>query len=147
MVIKIYGDEKMRRWSYYDPFEEILREMDEILERANRYVQRVPVSTNYDIFIEGNKVKIVVELPGVQKRDIHVRFPDEETINISVERKSERELEYGVSRFYSGFNLTLSLPGKVEVKKARARYNNGVLEVEVPLKEPEKIKGYEIKVE
>jgi len=137
----------MRRWSYYDPFEEILREMDEILERANRYVQRIPVSTNYDIFIEGDKVKIIVELPGVQKKDIHVRFPDEETINISVERKSERELEYGISRFYGGFNLTLSLPGKVEVKKARARYNNGVLEVEVPLKEPEKIKGYEIKVE
>ena len=86
-----------------------------------------------DVFSEDGVVKVVAELPGVEKQDIRLHAT-EKTLTISVDtpqRKYYKELE---------------LPTRIDPKTAKSVYRNGVLEVTLK-KVEEKPKGEPIKVE
>jgi len=136
-------------WRRYDPFEDIMREIESVIREAFPYSSAlIGKGTFYDVLIEDDKVKVIIELPGVRKEDIRVRFINEETLTVSVERSEEKLLEgQSISRFYNGFKMTIKLPAKVVVTKARATYRNGILTIEAPLMNPEKVKGFEVKIE
>jgi len=87
-----------------------------------------------DIMPTNGEVKVIAELPGVNKQDIKVSAL-ENTLTISVDtpgRKYYREIE---------------LPAKVDAKAAKSTYLNGVLEITLPKVAGEKPKGFSIKVE
>ena len=87
-----------------------------------------------DIYVTNGEVKVIAELPGVNKEDIQLHGT-EDTLIISVdtpERKYYKEVK---------------LPAKVDPKGAKTSYKNGVLEVTLPKKEERKPKGEPIKVE
>ena len=88
-----------------------------------------------DVIVTDGEVKAIAELPGVEKEDINLHGT-EDTLTISVdtaERKYYREVD---------------LPVKVDPKKAKSSYKNGVLEVTLPAKkEEEKPKGEPITIE
>jgi HSP20 family protein len=88
-----------------------------------------------DVISTNGEVKVIAELPGVEKQDIKLRAT-EETLTISVddpERKYFKEVE---------------LPARVKAREAKSTYKNGVLEVTLPkIKEERKAKGEEIKIE
>ena len=87
-----------------------------------------------DIYVTNGEVKVIAELPGVNKEDIQLHGT-EDTLTISVdtpERKYYKEVK---------------LPAKVDPKEAKTSYKNGVLEVTLPKKEERKPKGEPIKVE
>ena len=87
-----------------------------------------------DIYVTNGEVKVIAELPGVNKEDIQLHGT-EDTLIISVdtpERKYYKEVK---------------LPAKVDPKGAKTSYKNGVLEVILPKKEERKPKGEPIKVE
>ncbi|MCX6651713.1 MAG: Hsp20/alpha crystallin family protein [Methanomassiliicoccales archaeon] len=69
-----------------------------------------------DIVEEGDKVKVIVELPGVDKQDIDLRSEGKE-LNISVDTESKK------------FCKSLDLPCDVVDDSAAAEYRNGVLTV------------------
>jgi HSP20 family protein len=74
-----------------------------------------------DVVTTDKEVRVIAELPGVRKDDVNVTV-NEKSLTISVdtpERKYSKELE---------------LPGTVDPKGARSTYNNGILEVTLPLK-------------
>ena len=86
-----------------------------------------------DIVDTDGEIKVIVELPGVEKENIKLSGT-ENKLTISVddpERKYYKEID---------------MPEKVEPKKAKTSYKNGVLEVSLP-KTEEKKQGEEIKVE
>ena len=88
-----------------------------------------------DIVNTNEDIKVIVELPGVEKEDIKLSGT-EAKLTISVEapeRKYFKEIE---------------IPEKVDPKKARTAYKNGVLEVTLPKIEDKKESNEEeIKVE
>ncbi|MCW4020174.1 MAG: Hsp20/alpha crystallin family protein [Candidatus Bathyarchaeota archaeon] len=87
-----------------------------------------------DIMEIDGEVKVIAELPGVEKKDIKIQGT-ETTLTISVDtpqRKYYKEVE---------------LPAKVDPKKAKSLYNNGVLEVTLEKKKEEKPKGESITIE
>ena len=87
-----------------------------------------------DVYTTNGEVKVIVELPGVNKEDIQLHGT-EDTLTISVdtpERKYYKEVK---------------LPTKVDPKGAKTSYKNGVLEVTLPKKEKEKPRGEPIKIE
>ena len=69
-----------------------------------------------DVTEENEKVRVIVELPGVDRDDIDLRSEDSElTISVDTERKK--------------FCKRLELPCDVRPDSAKAEYRNGVLTV------------------
>lgn len=74
-----------------------------------------------DVISSGKDVRVIAEMPGVSKEDINVTV-NEKSVVISVDTENH------------GYYKELDLPGVVDPKGARSTYNNGVLEVTIPLK-------------
>lgn len=87
-----------------------------------------------DVITSDKDVKVIAELPGVEKEDIKLHGT-EDTLTISVEmpqRKYYKELE---------------LPALVDPKSAKTSYKNGVLEVTLKkIREKKKPKGEPIEI-
>ncbi|MEM3018242.1 MAG: archaeal heat shock protein Hsp20 [Candidatus Bathyarchaeia archaeon] len=86
-----------------------------------------------DVITEGDQVRVVAELPGVEKSDINLQHTENELI-ISVDTPQRK------------YHKTLELPDPVDPESAKAFYKNGVLEVLLKRRKPSP-KGKEIKVE
>jgi len=88
-----------------------------------------------DIINANGEIKIIVELPGVEKEDVKLHGTEDKlTISVATsERRYFKEIE---------------MPAKIEPKKAKTSYKNGVLEVTVPkIEEKKKPSGEQIKIE
>jgi HSP20 family protein len=83
-----------------------------------------------DVVETNGEVRVVVELPGVEKSDIKLHGT-EDSITISVNTPQ--------SKYYK----EIQLQTKVRVKEAKSSYKNGVLEVVLPKAEPPKTPGGE----
>jgi HSP20 family protein len=86
-----------------------------------------------DLVETEGEVRVVVELPGVEKSDIKLHGT-EDTLEISVDTP---HYKYGKE---------VQLPAKVRVKEANSTYKNGVLEVVLPKDSPSKPKGEPINI-
>lgn len=87
-----------------------------------------------DIIEEEDVIKVIIDMPGVEKEDIKVEAT-ERTVTVSAER-GERK-----------YHKKVSLPKPVIPETARAQYKNGVLTISLKKAKPERRKGYTIKVE
>lgn len=78
------------------------------------------------------------DLPGMGKEDVKV-FVDGNTLVLEGERKAEKEEKregfYHSERTYGKFSRSFVLPEGAKGDLATAQFNNGVLEVAVPLAE------------
>jgi len=93
--------------------------------------QREPLA---DVIPGDREIRVIVELPGVEKGDIKLSgTQDKLTISVDTpKRKYYKEVE---------------LPYKVDSKKATSKYKNGVLDITVPKQKHKKTKGQNIKIE
>ncbi|ADE82361.1 heat shock protein, class I [Xylanibacter ruminicola 23] len=84
--------------------------------------------------------------PGMKKEDFNVHINDEGNLIIKMEQKQEHKDEDKNMRYlrrefsYSKFEQTLILPDDVKKEDIKARVENGVLTVELPKIEEEKVK-------
>ncbi len=74
-----------------------------------------------DVVSSEKEVRVIAEMPGVKKEDISVTV-NEKSMVISVDSEDR------------GYYKELDLPGIVDPKGAKSTYNNGILEVTIPLK-------------
>ncbi|MEM7110477.1 MAG: Hsp20/alpha crystallin family protein [Bacteroidota bacterium] len=80
--------------------------------------------------------------PGVNKKDFKVEL-DNDLLTISYEKREEKEAkgEYTKREFsYQSFSRSFNLPKSVENSKIAAKYNDGVLHLDIPKKEEAKQK-------
>ena len=90
----------------------------------------------------------IVELaaPGMKKEDFNVHINDEGNLIVKMEQKEEKKEEDKNTRYlrrgfsYSKFEQTLILPDDVEKDQIKARVEHGVLTVELPKHEEQKVK-------
>lgn len=87
-----------------------------------------------DVLATGGNVKVTVEMPGVEKDKIKIDAYDN-TVEV-------RSLE--PTRKY---HKLIDLPTEADVKTARSKYNNGILEITFDKKKETKPKGKQIKIE
>jgi HSP20 family protein len=78
-----------------------------------------------DVVETDSEVRVVVELPGVEKTDIRLHGT-EDTLEINVDTQQ--------NKYYK----EIELPAKVKVKEAKSTYKNGVLEVILPKTQAQK---------
>ena len=94
-----------------------------------------------DIFDHGEKVVIKAELPGVDKKDIHVDVKDG-ILTLRGERSYENELKeenyHRKERAFGKFHRSFALPDGLNPDKIDADYKDGVLKIEIPKPEEKK---------
>jgi len=87
------------------------------------------------------------EIPGVDKKDIQLNIT-ENKIEVKVEKKQEAKVEkkgfYREERSYRGFYRAMVLPSEVIPEKAKAKYQDGILEITIPKIEAKKKNKIEI---
>jgi HSP20 family protein len=87
-----------------------------------------------DVMETDEEVHVIAEMPGVNKEDIDVNA-SETSVEIRAEGESRKYFE------------VVDLPCEVIPESAKARYNNGVLEIIFKKKHPKKEEKKKIKVE
>ncbi len=133
----------MARYTW-DPFEELRRmqsRMSRIFGETPETLlpgQQMPeVQVPFvDVIEKGNDIIVTADMPGVDKKDIKINLRDD-MLEISAERKSEREQKgeefYRHERSFNRFYREIRLPALVDQSKAKATFNNGVLEITLPV--------------
>ncbi len=130
---------RRRRDLAYEIFKEMaktIREKQDELEKAiSEYKTMIPERPNMDVIETEDKIIVKTDLPGVKKEDIKVDLT-EDSLDISAEFEEEIEVEEGRyikrERRYGKAKRTFTLPAKVKVDEARAKFENGVLTVDLP---------------
>jgi HSP20 family protein len=92
-----------------------------------------------DVVDTGSAYRIVAEVPGIPKEKLDIRVRGS-TVEIrgesSEERESKDDLFVHRERAYQGYYRSLELPETVVAADAKAKVENGLLELELPKQHP-----------
>ena len=137
------------------------RETDTFADRINRFFGGSMLPTEWlndetameswrpavDVVDHEDKILIKAELPGVDKKDIHVELKNN-VLTLEGERKEEKETKeehyYRKERFFGSFRRSFAMPEGLDPEAVKAEYKDGVLNVEIP--KPEERKSRKIAV-
>ena len=116
------------------------RDTDEFFNLARTGSPAVNVKEDNEAF------RVEVAAPGLKKEDFKVTL-DNGLLTISAESRGEHEEKNGEGRYtrrefsYRSFSRSFTLPNTVEADRIDARYQDGILHLEIPKKEEAKRKG------
>ena len=106
-----------------------LLSMSDLGENATAFVPRLDLQETDD------KITLSAELPGLTDKDVEVSV-DKEYLTVKGEKKEEKETKdagrYFTERRFGSFERTIRLPASVDKDKISAKFDKGVLTVEVP---------------
>ena len=89
-----------------------------------------------EVYERDGKYNVCAELPGLSADDVKVEVAND-VLTIQGERKSEHEEKQGnvqrTERQYGSFFRTVPLPEGADLEHANAKFENGLLEVSVPV--------------
>lgn len=131
------------------PFENMFNDFFEgefLPNRRNRNSGSMPAAN-----IKETEKSFLVELasPGMTKEDFKIEL-DEDLLTIRSEReteKEEKEIRYTKREFnYTSFVRSFRLPEEVDAEKITAKYEDGILQLEIPKKEIEEKKVRKIDI-
>ena len=88
-----------------------------------------------DISMTDKEIKVVVEMPGVNKENIKINAYDS-TLEVTAQEDASKK-----------YHETIELPEEADLATAKSKYNNGILEITFNKKDKSKPKGKEIRVE
>lgn len=112
---------------------------NEWMENSSRSVPAINIQQNEKGYM------VEVAAPGMTKEDCVVRIDEENNLVISFEKKNEQEEKDKKGAYlrrefsYTQFQRRMVLPENVEKDKISAKVENGVLTVEIPTVEEEKV--------
>jgi HSP20 family protein len=139
-------------WRKY-PFNSIWSEMEDMRAELDNMFQLAPYRGRFlppggvtdrmlpairgefrvDVREHDDEVIVVADLPGVEKNDVSLQILNPRNLEISCERKGEKEEKsegyYVRERMYGSMRRIVTLPADVTVEDAKASFTNGVLEV------------------
>lgn len=93
-----------------------------------------------DVYEKDGELVMKFELPGVDKKDVEVVREDDRLIVRAETAKQEEVNEEGYyrrERFQGRYERVLPLPVEVKDEEIKAKFENGILEVRAPKREPE----------
>lgn len=136
----------------YNPF----RDMED-LERSffgspmDFFSSRDLAEFKTDVTDEGDHYLLEADLPGFDKKDIHIDV-DDDTLVIHAERhsnyeKQEKKAGYlRCERSYGSYSRSFNLDG-IDSEKISAAYDNGVLKLTLPKQAPAKATARRLEIE
>jgi HSP20 family protein len=133
----------------FDPFVELRRmqsEMNRLFTGFNATAARDFPPIN--IWLGENSVVVTAELPGVTGEDVNLNL-QEDVLTLSGKRAPKSD-QPNMSwqrreRAYGTFSRAVQLPFRVDPDKVQARFNDGILEIELQRLEADRPKKIEIR--
>lgn len=103
-----------------------------------------------DLVDDGEKLRVLVELPGVEPEDLKVAIRGR-VLTIRGTKKGRVRAREGVrffcmERYFGAFVKSVSLPRPVNTREAKTILKNGLLEVILPRVPDQREKEYEVPV-
>ena len=137
----------MTRWNPFEELGTLHREMDRVF---GRYVGEEPAAgpgwtpaTEVRTGDDGWRVRMA--LPGIDPSQVHVDLQGGSlTISGERTRTEENGPGYASEIRYGRFERAFTLPAKIDAEKVSAHYENGMLELTLPLAEAAKPRRIEI---
>lgn len=125
------------KWAPFSAFASLERELQSMLDRHSGLPATMGWRPVCDIYHSNGDLVVNVELPGVEPADVAVEF-DEGMLRITGEKIEEIQVDDDKDRFvrerrYGSFRRDLVLPEGVHATEIKARFDNGVLTVTVPV--------------
>lgn len=119
-----------------DPFESVFRGF-----LAPMRFEKSPgdIDIRIDVVEQNGSYKVKADLPGVKKEDINVQI-DGNRVQINAETRREKDVKddggkvLRSERYYGSVSRVFTLAQDVDEAKAVAKYDNGVLNLELPKK-------------
>ncbi|MDE3202053.1 MAG: Hsp20/alpha crystallin family protein [Acidobacteriota bacterium] len=137
------------RW---DPFRDVMTLQNRVNSLFRDYAEAEgPLTTAsfvpaVDIYEDATKVVLKLEVPGIEEKDLDIRV-ENHTLTVKGERKFEKEEKeenfHRIERRYGSFFRAFTLPSTVDTENVDAKYNAGVLKLELkkkPEAQPKQIK-------
>lgn len=128
----------MTRWNPFEELGTLHREMDRVF---GRYIGDEPAAGRAwtpatEVRTGDDGWKLRVALPGIDPANVHVDLHGG-SLTISGERTRTEENGNGYASEirYGRFERVFTLPAKVDAEKVGAHYENGMLELTLPLAE------------
>lgn len=123
-----------RRVSAYNPFRDFEEMSRSFWDDTNVSAFRTDITEKDGVYT------LEADLPGFKKEDISVDI-DKDCLTITAEHKSEEKEENADSyirreRFYGSYTRSFNIKG-IDTEAITAAYNDGVLTLTMPKKEPE----------
>jgi len=127
----------LQKWSSFGEMERFRPDFDNMFDRlAKIWNWGAGFAPPIDSYVEGDKLRIRADLPGVDPKDVEVTVSGNMlTIRGKREHHQERKDQGWLQRevAYGSFERTLALPRGVKADDIEASYRNGVVELIVPL--------------
>ena len=125
----------------------ITRLFDEFFTPFVNFDSQMPTSAGLnlqvDIYEKDNRIVIDAELPGIDKKDITVDVKGK-LLTLGGERREDEEIKeenrYRRERRYGRFERTFSMPFEIDPESVTAKYENGILRLEIPKPEEQQQK-------
>jgi len=141
--------ENMERF-FHDLFDETMSGgMARRFPSLRAFAQFGESSPAVDMYDNKNEIVVKAEVPGVDKDDLNISISDN-MLTIKGETKKEEETKeedyYYSERSYGSFMRVLNLPAKVNEKKIKASFKDGVLEIHMPKAAESKPKDIKVEV-
>ncbi len=131
----------------FDPFAELRRMQGEM----NRlFTGLAPATRDFppiNIWLGDNSVVVTTELPGVTRDDVTLNL-QEDVLTLEGARRPPPEENVNWQRrerAYGSFSRAVQLPFRVDADKVQARFNNGILEIELERLEADRPKKIQIR--
>jgi len=139
----------LMRWSPWNELESMNRQLSRLLDDGHHDMAHDAGhwAPSVDIRETDDALLVEAELPGVDKKDVHLEVKDG-VLTLSGERRYEKDVKeanvHRVERAYGRFSRSFSLPRNVDAEKVEATMKDGVLEVRLPKRESAKPKSISI---
>jgi HSP20 family protein len=144
----------------WDPFrnvaalqDRINRIFDESFSRTSDVDDDISMSAwkpSVDIYETDEAIILKAELPGIKKEDVSVEIKDN-VLTLRGERVEDKEIKEGSyfrkERCFGTFSRAFNLQHRVQPDKIKAKFKDGILEIEIPKPEEEKPKQITVNVE
>jgi HSP20 family protein len=132
----------------FDPFVELRRMQSEMNRLFSGFTPAARDFPPINIWLADNSVMVTGELPGVTHDDVTISL-QEDVLTLEGARQPKPQQQdvnwQRRERAYGTFSRAIQLPFRVDTDKVQARFNNGILEIELERLEAERPKKIQIR--
>ncbi len=141
------------RFNPYRSFESMFKRMNQFISEFEKGVniETGGFAPRVDIFEDEANVYLIAEMPGIPKGDVKITISEDKVLTLKGAKKNQGNGDSKSlirnERMFGSFERSFVMPDNVDFNSIVANYCDGLLNVTIKKKEPEKPKEIEINID